>query len=61
MRRRELKGLDVDPETATIRADATIVLPMLHAAQVERHAAGHRRPALPVFDFTGDEVRVRYE
>ncbi len=49
-----------DPETATVRADATIVLPMLYAAQAERHAAGRRRPSLPVFDFSGDEVGVRY-
>ena len=50
-----------DPEHATVRADATIVLPMLYAAQVERQATGHRRPALPVFDFSGEGVRVRYE
>ncbi len=41
--------------------DTTIVLPMLYAAQAERHAAGRRRPSLPVFVFTSDAVGVRYE
>ncbi|MBI2760397.1 MAG: deoxyhypusine synthase family protein [Chloroflexi bacterium] len=50
-----------DPEHATVRADATIVLPMLYAAAVERQDAGHQRPSLPVFDFSGETARVRYE
>jgi deoxyhypusine synthase len=50
-----------DPEHATVRADATIALPLIYAAAVERLDAGHRRPALPVFDFAGDTAGVRYE
>jgi deoxyhypusine synthase len=50
-----------DPEHATVRADATIALPLIYAAAVERLDAGHRRPALPVFDFSGDTAGVRYE
>ena len=50
-----------NPDHATVRADATIVLPMLYAAEVERQEQGHRRPALPMFDFSGPEVRVQYE
>lgn len=42
-----------DPVHATVRADATIVLPLLYAAQKERIAAGLRRPALPRFRFGG--------
>ncbi len=49
-----------DPEHATVRADATIVFPMLYAALVERQEQGHRRPALPVFDFSGETATVRY-
>ena len=44
-----------------MRADATIALPMLYAALVERMDAGHRRPSVPVFDFSGEAVAVRYE
>lgn len=51
-----------DPEHATVRADATIVLPMLYAAQMERIAAGFRRPAIPHFTFNGTgQVEVSYE
>jgi deoxyhypusine synthase len=50
-----------DPEHATVRADATIILPMLYAAAVERQVAGHRRPALPAFDYSGETIAVRYE
>lgn len=50
-----------DPEHATVRADATIALPMLYAAQVERLDAGHKRPTLPAFDFSGETVAVHYE
>ena len=51
-----------DPEHATVRADATIVLPMLYAAQMERIAAGFRRPAVPHFTFEGTGVvQVSYE
>ena len=49
-----------DPETATVRADATIVLPMLYAAQAERMDAGHKRAARPDFDFSGDIPTVAY-
>ncbi len=49
-----------DPEHATVRADATLVFPLLYAALVERQEAGHRRPSLPVFDFSGEAVAVRY-
>lgn len=38
-----------DPVHATVRADATIVLPMLVAAQMERVAQGFKRPSLPGF------------
>ena len=40
-----------DPVHATVRADATIVLPMLYAAQMERIAQGFRRATLPRFSF----------
>ena len=50
-----------DPEHATVRADATIVFPMLYSALVERFEAGHRRPSLPVFDLSGEKPGVRYE
>jgi deoxyhypusine synthase len=51
-----------DPEHATVRADATIVLPMLYAAQMERIAQGFRRSAVPRFEFHGGgQVTVEYE
>ena len=51
-----------DPEHATVRADATIVLPLLYAAQVERQDGGFRRPALPRFHFDeGGGVAVSFE
>ena len=51
-----------DPEHATVRADATIILPMLYAAQMERVAAGFRRPSLPHFTFgEGRAVEVAFE
>jgi len=43
-----------DPVHATVRADATIVLPMLYAAQKERIAQGFRRPSLPRFSYGAD-------
>jgi deoxyhypusine synthase len=49
-----------DPVHATVRADATIVFPLLYAALVEKQEAGHRRPSLPAFDFSGESVAVRY-
>lgn len=51
-----------DPEHATVRADATIILPMLYAAQKERLAQGFRRPSLPRFTFEGTtQVQVVFE
>ncbi|MGD9892624.1 MAG: deoxyhypusine synthase family protein [Dehalococcoidia bacterium] len=51
-----------NPEHATVRADATIVLPMLYAAQKERIAAGFRRPTVPRFTFEGGgAVAVSFE
>jgi deoxyhypusine synthase len=51
-----------DPEHATVRADATIVLPLLYAAQMERVAQGFRRPALPRFTYgEGGAVEVSFE
>jgi deoxyhypusine synthase len=49
-----------DPEHATVRADATIILPLLYAAQVERWQAGHRRPTVPSFTFSEGTVKVHY-
>lgn len=49
-----------DPEHATVRGDATIILPMLYAAAVERQLAGHRRPNLPIFDYSGETIAVSY-
>lgn len=51
-----------DPEHATVRADATIVLPLLYAAQIERIAGGFRRATLPRFRFgEGGAVEVSFE
>jgi deoxyhypusine synthase len=51
-----------DPEHATVRADATIVLPLLYAAQMERIAGGFRRASLPRFTFgEGGAVEVSFE
>jgi deoxyhypusine synthase len=51
-----------DPEHATVRADATIILPLLYAAQMERIAQGFRRPMLPRFAFReGGAVEVSFE
>jgi deoxyhypusine synthase len=49
-----------DPVHATVRADATIVLPMLYAAQKERLAQGFKRPSLPTFTF-GESGAVAVE
>jgi deoxyhypusine synthase len=48
------------PEHATVRADATIVFPMLCSAAYERLKAGNARPALPKFGFENDTVQVSY-
>jgi deoxyhypusine synthase len=48
------------PEHATVRADSTIVFPMLCIAAFERLRSGHRRPAVPSFAFEGGEVEVTY-
>ncbi len=48
------------PEHATVRADSTIVFPMLCVAAYERLRSGHRRPAVPAFAFEGGEVQVSY-
>lgn len=51
-----------NPEHATVRADATIILPMLYAAQKERIASGFRRTAIPRFTFGGTgEVEVAFD
>jgi deoxyhypusine synthase len=51
-----------DPVHATVRADATIVLPMLYAAQMERIAGGFKRKTLPRFAFgEGGAVAVEFE
>lgn len=50
-----------NPEHATVRADATIILPMLYAAQKERIAGGFRRAHLPRFEFgEGGAVAVEF-
>ena len=49
------------PEHATVRADATIVFPMLCMAAYARLQAGQARPALPRFSFEGDQVGVILE
>jgi deoxyhypusine synthase len=46
------------PEHATVRADATIVFPMLCMAAFERLRERGGRPALPRFAFDSDDVRV---
>lgn len=51
-----------DPEHATVRADATIILPLLYAAQKERLASGFRRPTIPQFTFPAPgAVTVTFE
>jgi deoxyhypusine synthase len=52
-----------DPVHATVRADATIVLPMLYAAQKERIARGWRRRTLPRVEYLGEmnQVKVTFE
>lgn len=49
------------PEHATVRADATVVFPLLCEAAFERLHAGHRRPALPKFSFDAGQVGVTLE
>ena len=49
------------PEHATVRADATIVFPMLCMAAFEGLQAGEARPALPRFSFENGEVGVTLE
>jgi deoxyhypusine synthase len=48
------------PEHATVRADSTIVFPLLCAAAYERIKAGHRRPGLPKFRFQDGDVEVSF-
>jgi deoxyhypusine synthase len=48
------------PEHATVRADATIVFPMLCSAAYQRIASGNPRPAVPAFGFENDSIQVSY-
>ena len=48
------------PEHATVRADATIVFPLLCAAAYEGVVAGTPRPATPDFRFDAGEVEVTF-
>ena len=48
------------PEHATVRADATIVFPLLCAAAFEGVTAGQPRPAKPTFRFESGEVEVTF-
>ncbi|HTE85339.1 MAG TPA: deoxyhypusine synthase family protein [Dehalococcoidia bacterium] len=48
------------PEHATVRADATIVFPLLCSAAYERVKAGSPRAAVPRFGFENNTVQVSY-
>jgi deoxyhypusine synthase len=48
------------PEHATVRADATIVFPMLCSAAYQRLNSGNPRPAVPIFGFDNGSIQVSY-
>jgi len=48
------------PEHATVRADATIVFPLLCSAAFEGITGGSPRPAVPRFRFEAGEVEVSF-